>query len=149
MRVTGSELSNHVLQSGVKSSISADEPGSVAKCADEACRGPTSEYVEGYRDLTSVNVGVKSLSPGTTGQKESTSEDSTDSCGDILKFLGVSVKAADSADLRVWQNVCRLQGETSTPMRNPEEGRTVALPAAAGGGIRDDMFFVGIQIQNR
>ena len=34
-------------------------------------------------------------------------------------------------------------------MNSPEDGGTVALSAAAGGGIRDDMFFVGIQIQNR
>ena len=59
-----------------------------------------------------------------------------------------SAKAADSADLHVLQNLCRLRG-WSPPKNSPEDGGTIALPAAAGEGIRDDMFFVGIQIQYR
>ena len=148
MREVDPDVANQAAEATEVTSVPTDGPGSQANCTDGACQDPTSEDVEGCRNSTSEYVGEGSLSSETPLKDQDTSEDGTDSCECSLRPREAGAGAADSANLRVLQNVCRLQG-WCPPMNSPEDGGTVALPAAANGGIRDDMFFVGIQIQNR
>ena len=60
----------------------------------------------------------------------------------------MGANATKSSDLPTARQVCRLH-VGALPSSDPKHGRPVAMPAAAGGGMRDDMFFVGIQVQNR
>ena len=110
-------------------------------------RNPTSEYVGGDSP-TSEDVGRIAVSSESALQSRGTSGESSASCAYVLGPQSASAEAAGCAGSDVSLSVCRLRG-LFTPKSNPEEGGTVAHPAAAERGIRDDMFFVGIQIQNR
>ena len=81
---------------------------------------------------------------GGTGDEHVPKEYCTDSC----EHAPLGANATESADLPVVRKVCRLH-VGAPPSSDPKHGRSVEMPAATEGGMRDDMFFVGIQVQNR
>ena len=71
-----------------------------------------------------------------------------DYCTDSFGRAPLGANATESASLPMVRQVFRLH-VGAPPSSDPEHGRPVAMPAAAGGGMRGDMFLVGIQVQNR